>query len=83
MLVRGLTIIIPLSKTVLSGIMAQEVISFLKQDGYQIEKQPLTLEDCLEADGLILTNSLMGAVPVLSLNGHTLPLADILCNLIN
>lgn len=70
LLIRGNTAIAPLSPTVLSGIMQARVLACLKTWGYQIIHEKVTLPQCLAADDLLLTNSLMGTVPVLSINGR-------------
>ncbi|MBN1546879.1 MAG: hypothetical protein JW902_09485, partial [Syntrophaceae bacterium] len=45
----------------------------LRKKNYIVEQRPLIRSALLAADMVLLTNSLMGAVPVISLDGKPLP----------
>ncbi len=69
--IKNKTLINPISNNVLSGIMLDQVLkSFVKQ-GFSIENKVVNLEDFFEFDYIILTNSLMGVVPVISFQDYT------------
>ena len=51
----------PLSEGCLEGVMRTQVIKLLSQKNLPIQEIPLTLEDLLIADELILTNVIQGA----------------------
>jgi para-aminobenzoate synthetase component I len=78
LVIRGNTIIRPRSPHVLSGIMENQVIQSLEKKGYSVITEMLALEGLSAADGVILTNSLMGAVPVRRIDGRTLRRCDAL-----
>lgn len=69
LLIRDRTVIKPVSTNVLPGIMERVVSDLLMDWGYHIEKKPLQLTDLFEADQVMLTNSLIGAVPVIYIDG--------------
>jgi para-aminobenzoate synthetase component 1 len=79
----GDTACFPASEHALPGTMAAEVRRLLPHWGLEVEDRRLTLEDVLAADQVFLTNSLMGAVPVLSLDGAELGYDAALCARIN
>jgi len=68
----GKLLIQPQSDNVLPGIMQNAVISLLFEWGYSLSKEKITVEECKKADFILLTNSLMGAVAVNSIDGHTI-----------
>jgi para-aminobenzoate synthetase component 1 len=70
LLINGRTVTVPESPCVLPGVMQREIIKYLDGRGYEIRQAPVTLDDCWAAEEILLTNSLMGAVPVLSINGR-------------
>lgn len=72
LLIEGRRVIRPASEHVLPGIMEKRVLSWLKTNGYTIEHRKIMPETLPKADGLILTNSLMGPVPALSVDGERL-----------
>jgi para-aminobenzoate synthetase component I len=78
LVIRGNTIIRPRSPHVLTGIMENQVIRSLEKKGYSITTEALALEDLSAADGVILTNSLIGAAAVLRIDGRTLRRCDAL-----
>ena len=63
--------------------MAAEVRRLLAQWGFAIEERRLTVEELLAADQVFLTNSLMGAVPALSLDDTKLNIDSALCDRLN
>jgi para-aminobenzoate synthetase component 1 len=79
----GHTACFPSSEHALSGTMAGEVRRLLPQWGFTVEERRLTGEDLLAADQVFLTNSLMGAVPALSLNDTSLDYDPALCERFN
>jgi para-aminobenzoate synthetase component 1 len=66
------TAIIPVSRAVLPGIMAKAVTRYLGHSGFKIKSQKVLPEELYLADQVWITNSLMGVVPVLSLDGKPL-----------
>lgn len=83
LLIKGRRVIKPVSPHVLPGIMEEAVCAFLSGREYLIEKTRIFPKDLLSADGVILTNSLMGAVPAFCLDGKELPDSSDLCIKIN
>ena len=77
------TVHIPISLHVLPGIMQNRVSKLLKDSGFQLRASKILPEELFSADQVILTNSLMGAVPVESLDGKRLPTHTDLCTEIN
>ncbi|MGE0082842.1 MAG: aminodeoxychorismate synthase component I [Desulfococcaceae bacterium] len=63
------TVIIPDSPHVLPGIMEREVCEWFTRKGWQVVRKSVTPDGLIKANQVLLTNSLMGAVPVLSLDG--------------
>ncbi|HWO14516.1 MAG TPA: bifunctional anthranilate synthase component I family protein/class IV aminotransferase, partial [Polyangiaceae bacterium] len=79
----GTTACLPASEHALPGTMAAEVRRLLPHWGFAVEARRLTLEDLLAADQVFLTNSLMGAVPVLSVDDAELRYDSALCEKVN
>ncbi|MEO8181164.1 MAG: aminotransferase class IV, partial [Deltaproteobacteria bacterium] len=79
----GASACFPVSEHALPGTMAAEVRRLLPQWGYAVEDRRLTVDDLLAADHVFLTNSLMGAVPALSLHDAKLDYDAALCDKIN
>ncbi|MCD6586052.1 MAG: aminodeoxychorismate synthase component I [Desulfobacteraceae bacterium] len=63
-------VICPKSPHVLSGIMEKQVIQHLVNQGVQVENRKIMPEELFSADQVVMTNSLIGAVPVVSLDGE-------------
>lgn len=80
LLIYGRRIIRPASEHVLSGIMEKRVVAWLESNGYAIEHRKVLPEALPKADGIILTNSLMGPVPVPSVDGKRLQDCSAWCN---
>jgi para-aminobenzoate synthetase component 1 len=79
----GNTACFPASDHALPGTMAAEVRRLLPRWGFAVEDRRLTVEDLLAADQVFLTNSLMGAVPAVSLHEAKLRYDAALCEKIN
>jgi len=79
----GDTACFPTSDHALQGTMAAEVRRLLPRWGFAVEDRRLTVEDLLAADQVFLTNSLMGAVPAISLQDTKLRYDAALCDKIN
>ena len=60
--------ILPCSSYVLPGIMEREFCRFLESKNYVILRKKLQVKDLFSADHVFLTNSLMGVVPVISVD---------------
>ena len=83
LLTTGKTIIKPLSPHVLPGIMEEKVCHLFLDWGYRMEKEKVRPEDLFSADNVLITNSLMGAVPILGVDGRDLKTSPDLCVRIN
>jgi para-aminobenzoate synthetase component I len=79
----GATACFPASEHALPGTMAAEVRRLLPRWGFAVEERRLTVDDLLAADQVFLTNSLLGAVPAISLDGARLGYDAALCGRIN
>ncbi len=81
--IRGGAVIRPRSPHVLPGVMEKTALGLLSRWGYRVERRRVFPGDPSPKDGLLLTNALMGAVPVNSLGGVPWePPAD-LCSRLN
>jgi len=76
------SVIMPQSPAVLPGVMQKEVIKLLTDWGLTIQNKKVMPDD-LYAYRMIITNSLMGAVPVLRVDGKKLPAPDDLWEKLN
>ncbi len=83
LLVKDNAVLIPKSPHVLPGVMAKAVRGVLAETGRRPETRPLGLEDLLSGGELIITNSLMGAVPALSVGETPLAAPSDLCETLN
>ena len=83
LVIRDDTVLRPTSPHVLTGVMTQAACRQLQSWGYQITPAKLRPTDLFNYDEVLLTNALMGAVPVLSLDGQDLPLVSDLWQRIN
>jgi para-aminobenzoate synthetase component 1 len=68
LVIRGRTVTLPASSHVLPGVMQGAVRDALAARGYRVESRRVSPEELLDADAVILTNSLMGPVPALFLD---------------
>jgi para-aminobenzoate synthetase component 1 len=71
LLIMGRTAIRPYSAHVLPGVMLAEICRRLTDLGFTIVVRDVYPEQLVEADAAFVTNALMGAVPVLMLDGRT------------
>ena len=76
-------VIMPASPHVLPGVMQANVCALLKKKGYKITCKKLKLDDLTAKGSLLVTNSLMGAVPVCSIDGEKYIINEDLCEMIN
>lgn len=83
LVINGKRIVKPVSPHVLPGIMEDAVCALLSGRKFSIEKKKIFQEDLFAADGVILTNSLIGAVPAAVLDGKKLADSSELCVKIN
>lgn len=79
----GDTACFPTSEHALPGTMAAAVRGLLERWGFAVEDRRLMVEDLLTADQVFLTNSLMGAVPALSVLDAPLRHDAALCDRLN
>jgi len=82
-LIKGKRVLLPRSPAVLPGVMEGAVIRFLKERGFRAEWANIFPRDLAAVDQVLMTNSLMGAVPVLTLDGKPLPGPSGLCEEMN
>ena len=83
LLVKNNNVIKPVSLHMLPGIMDSVVCKLLTGWGFKIESRRLFLEDLFAFDEIMITNSLIGAIPVLSIDGKKLPEPSVLWQKIN
>ncbi|WP_035276307.1 aminodeoxychorismate synthase component I [Desulforegula conservatrix] len=62
-------VLIPPYSNRLPGVMEKNVLKILTDWGYSISEERLKAEDLFEMSSVFITNALMGAVAVLSVNG--------------
>ncbi len=61
----GREVIVPVSDHVLDGVTVKAALQILKQAGYKVCREKMCWDDIKKSNAVILTNALMGAVPVL------------------
>lgn len=83
LVVSGRTVTRPASPHVLPGVMQAEACRCLEALGFAIVEASVRPVELLDADAVLLTNALMGAVPALSLDGRPLKLHQTLIELLN
>ncbi|MBW1912814.1 MAG: bifunctional anthranilate synthase component I family protein/aminotransferase class IV, partial [Deltaproteobacteria bacterium] len=83
MMIKDREVILPLSLHVLPGVMERVVLKTLVEWDYTAERREIKPEELFSADEVIMTNSLIGAVSVLSLDGKRLGRPSGLCDRIN
>ncbi len=83
LMIKGKTVVAPDSPHVLPGIMQKIVCRLLVQWGYAVEKKKVRPEDIFAYDQVIITNSLMGAVPIINIDGQKLKNPSLLWQEIN
>ena len=72
LLVTGKKVVRPISPHVLPGIMEEEVCRLLLDWGYRVREEKVDPEGLFAANHIFVTNSLIGAVPVLGVDGKAL-----------
>ena len=75
----GDTACFPMSKHALPGTMSAAVARLLRDWGYAVENRRLTVEHLMAADQVFVTNSVIGAVPAISLDEVQLGYDSVLC----
>jgi len=83
LVVSGRDVIRPRSDHVLSGTMEKTICRRLKALEYRIIDRLMSTDVLFDADTVLLTNALMGAVPALSLNGRSLKIDEELTASVN
>lgn len=68
LILSGNTLIVPETRHKLPGIMEKKIIALLTAWGFQTAKKKVFKTDLFQAEGVLVSNSLMGAAPVLSLD---------------
>jgi para-aminobenzoate synthetase component 1 len=82
-LVRDNRVILPESPHVLGGVMEKNVCSWFVENGYTISTAKIFLDDLNPLYKIIITNSLIGAMPVLSIYGLEFESSVEICERIN
>ncbi|BCS98297.1 hypothetical protein DSLASN_39290 [Desulfoluna limicola] len=75
--------ILPASTHVLPGVMQGLVLPLLESWGYKMARERLSATDLTTMDGVVATNALMGAVPVLAVDGRKVRSSEGLCAELN
>ena len=83
LVISGKRVRTPHSPHVLGGTMQMAVCKCLETMGYAIETEPIRPADISDTETVLLTNSLMGAVPALSLDDRQLTFDTSLVDSIN
>ena len=78
MLIKNKKVTLPISSHVLPGVMQDRICRILTVWGYKIEKRVLLPDDLFGSGEVLVSNSLMGAVPVISIDSkETLQPSDL------
>ncbi len=83
MAIDGRKVIVPQSLHALNGVTIQSVLELLAGEGYDIQQKSILSSQISQLPNVILTNSLMGAVKVLSINGEEIKHKKGICSMIN
>jgi len=70
LMIKGKRIVRPASPFALPGTMEQATLDDFAEKGFEIVTRPVDLDDLRNADHVLVTNSLMGAVFALGLDGE-------------
>ena len=65
-------IVFPMSDHVLMGVMQKVVNEYVEKENYRVVSKKISVENMLNAEAVFMTNSLVGVVPVLSMDGKDL-----------
>lgn len=79
----GGKIVRPLSEHALPGTMEQAVCDLLGSWGIPVEQRALTIEELKQATCVMMTNALIGAVPITAIDGTPVQYDRALCDRIN
>jgi len=79
----GNTLYLPRSPHVLPGVTGRMVGVFLEKEGYDVKVKKIFMEEICAMDHVCAANALMGVVPVISIDGHSLIPATDLCRRLN
>ncbi len=63
-------IVVPVSDHALDGVTRKVLVNGLKNAGYEVISRPIPLSEFVSCSDIILTNALMGAVPVCHVDGR-------------
>ena len=77
------TVLVPESDHVLDGVTLKSVLTMLSDKGYDIQKKRMPKEKFYSYPNIILTNALMGAVKVLTIDGKRIEQDTEFCPMIN
>ncbi|MCD4741687.1 MAG: aminodeoxychorismate synthase component I [Desulfobacteraceae bacterium] len=83
MILQENTVILPQSDHVLNGVTINAAINILKKENYEIKKQSVFFKDLLSCSNIILTNALMGAVPVIAIENTKIKYTKEVLEMIN
>jgi len=81
--IKGKDVIVPVSDHVLEGVTIQAVLNILSDQGFNIFREPVFIENLPADYSVILTNALMGAVKVLTIDKKSIKQEDGFCSKIN
>lgn len=76
-------VVIPESDHVLDGVTMKSVLTILSRKGYTVQKKQIFRERVTSYPNIILTNALMGAVKVLTIDGEKIEQEKGICSMIN
>lgn len=83
LLIKDKDVISPRSPHVLPGVMQAQVCHLLSTWGFSVRQESVMAPALYDADVVLATNALMGAVPVLSLNEKPVPVKNDIYHRIN
>ena len=83
LLIEGRKVIRPASPAVLPGVMAQAACQWLARQGYVLSAGEVTADELRSAGQVLALNALMGAVPVVAIDGRHRPAGGDLWERIN
>ncbi len=81
--IKDKTVMVPKSIHVLDGVTIKSVLTILSHKGYDICKKPVPKEQFYLYPNIIVTNALMGAVKVLSIDKNRIEHEKGVCSMIN
>jgi para-aminobenzoate synthetase component I len=83
LLVSGASVTRPRSAHVLPGVMQAAACRRLRESGFSLIDRPIHPEALFDAERVLLTNSLMGVVSVLTLDGRSFKVDPAFCEWLN